>query len=103
MTDNLSRIAEADAAKAAWDRFIAPALATIRADYMAKLTQEAVKPMEGRALQAVQTLSLGLRVTEQIDAQMKSLIVDGQAAQADLDRAGELARMSPEARRFATY
>lgn len=103
MTEPLSRIAEADAAKAAWERFVAPALATIRADYMAKLTGEAVKPMEGRALQVVQNLSIGLRVADQVEAQLKSLIADGQAARADLERAGNVSRLSPEQRRYASY
>lgn len=103
MTDTLARIAEADAAKAAWDRFVSPALATIRADYMAKLTAEATKPMEGRALQAVQNLSIGLRVAEQVEAQMKGLILDGAAAQKDMERASDLARLSPEQRRYAQY
>lgn len=103
MTDALARIADAEAAKAAWERFVAPALATIRADYMAKLTEEAIKPMEGRPLQAVQNLSIGLRITSEIEGQIKALILDGQAAQADADRARTLANMSPEQRRYASY
>jgi hypothetical protein len=103
MTDNLQRIAEADQAKIAWDRFVAPALATMRADYMSKLTDEAIKPMEGRALAAVQSLSLALRVTREVEGQMRALILDGAQAQQDLDRAGKVARMGPEERRFASY
>lgn len=103
MSEPLTRIAESDAAKAAWDRFIGPAFATLRADYMGKLTTEATKPMEGRALQAVQNLSIALRITNEVEAQMKALIADGQAAQADMERSNNIARMSPEQRRYATY
>jgi hypothetical protein len=103
MTEPLARIAEADAAKAAWERFVGPALATVRADYMAKLTDEAIKPMEGRALQAVQNLSIGLRIADLIEGQIRSLMLDGAAAQKELDRASDLARLSPEQRRYAQY
>ncbi|ANC85455.1 hypothetical protein [Sphingomonas sp. NIC1] len=103
MSEALTRIAEAEAAKLAWDRFVAPALATLRADYMAKLTDEAVKPMEGRALTAVQNLSIALRVTREVENQIHSIMMDGKAAQAELTRAGDIARLEPEARRYARY
>lgn len=97
------RIADGEQAKQAWDRFVAPAIAVLRADYMAKLTENAEKPMEGRALAAVQTMSLGLRVTREVENQLKAIILDGQQAQHDLNRAGDLSRMSPEAQRYAKY
>jgi len=101
MSDELERVAQAEQAKVAWNTFIAPALDTIRASYMARLTDEAVKPMEGRVLAAVQSLSLALRVTREVENQLKSIILDGEAARNDLDRAGRLARMGPEERRYA--
>lgn len=103
MTDANQRIADAEAAKQAFERYVAPALATIRADYMLKLTENAERPMEGRALVAVQTMSLALRVTREVEAQLRAVIADGEAARSDIDRAGKIARLSPEERRYAQY
>ena len=103
MTDSLQRIAEAEQAKQAWDRYVAPALSVLRADYMAKLTENAVQPMEGRALAAVQSLSLALRVTKEVEGQMRALMLDGVQAQDDAARASKIANMGPEQRRYASY
>jgi len=103
MTDLNQRIADAEAAKLAWERYVAPALEAIRADYMVKLTENAERPMEGRALQAVQNMSLALRVTREVEAQIKAIMTDGDAARAELGRARRIADLSPEGRRFADY
>lgn len=80
-----------------------PAIEVCRKDYMARLAQEAVKPMDGRPLASVVSLSFGLRVLAVVEEQMQSLIAAGEIAKQEHDRAGALARMTPEARKWATY
>jgi hypothetical protein len=103
MTDPTTRLAEAESAKAAYERFVGPAIGVIREDYTKKLASIAVQPMEGRVLAGVQNLSLALRVLNEVEGQLRALIADAAVARADMDRAGAIARMSPEARRYAEY
>lgn len=103
MTDALQRQAEAEQAKQAWDKYVGPALAVIRGDYMAKLVDYAERPMSGDNLKVVEKMSIAMKVTREVENQLKSLIHDGEAARADIDRAGALARMGTEERRYASY
>ena len=103
MSDVQQRIVEAEQARLAWDRYVGPALGVIRAAYLERLTAEAEKPMEGRALAAVQSLSLAIRVTREVEGQIRSVMFDGEAAKADFAKAGAIARMGPEAQRYAQY
>ena len=103
MSDPLQRQAEAEHARLAWEQFVAPALAVVRADYLGKLTDYAERPMTGDNLKVVEKMAVALKVTKVVEEQLRALIADGDAARADMDRAGTLARMSDEQRRYATY
>lgn len=103
VSDQLQRIEIADQAKIAWTQFVSPSLDVLRADYMGKLAEYAERPMSPDNLKVVEKMALALRVTREVETQMRSLIVDGEVARADLDRAGTIARMPDEQKRYATY
>jgi len=104
MSDDAARLSRAERADASMQEFVGPALATIRSEYLAKLTEIAAKhPMKGEPLAMVEKLSTALKIVDQIDIQMRALIADGDAAKADAARADQMARLSTEQRRYASY
>ena len=104
MTDETARMVRAEQADAAFKQFVGPALAVIRDEYLAKLREiAATRAMVGEPLAMVEKLSTALKIADQIEIQLRALIADGDAAKADAHRAGDMARLSPEAKRYATY
>lgn len=104
MSDEANRMACAERADQAMQEFISPALATIREDYTAKLTDVAAKhPMRGEPLAMVEKLATALKIVDQIEVQMRALIADGDAAKVDASRADQMARLNTEQRRYASY
>jgi hypothetical protein len=75
----------------------------MRADYRAKLVELASRAQDDRTVQGIRNLSMGIRVLDRIEAQMRAVMAEGEAAKRDVARAAELANMSPEARRYANY
>ncbi len=105
MTDTTTdRMNRAQRANEAMVEFIGPALEVMRTDYMDKLRDVAAKhPMRGEPLAMVEKLSTALKIVDQIEVQMRALIADGTVAQADADRASNIARLNTEQRRYAGY
>lgn len=104
MSDAAYRMARADRAQKAHEEFVAPALKVIRDEYLAKLAEIAAKhPMRGEPLAMVEKLSTALKIVDQIEVQIATLIRDGEVAKAEADRAGNIARLSTEQRRYASY
>lgn len=104
MADEAMRMARAERTDAALKDFVGPALSVIRDDYLAKLREVAAKhPMRGEPLAMVEKLSTALKILDQVEVQMTALIADGQQAQAEADRAGKIARLNTEQRRYAGY
>jgi len=94
------RIADGAAAAQAME-FVRPALDVIRADYnkraMELLRQGLTDPVKTAG---AQKLSIALGVIDQVEAQIRAVISDGNIAKASHERASDMARVSEaEARR----
>jgi hypothetical protein len=104
MSDDTARMVRAEQADRVMVEYISPALTVIRDEYMAKLREIAAKhPMRGEPLAMVEKLSTALKITDQIEVQMRSLIADGDVAKAEASRADDMARLTTEQRRYANY
>lgn len=104
MTDEADRVTTGEQARAAWDQFVGPACALLRAEYATKLSKIAgERAMTGEALKQVEKLAMAIKVVDQVEAQIAAVIGDGRTAQADMERAGNMARLSTEERRYAGY
>lgn len=104
MTDAVLRSAQGERAKQALSEFIAPAFTVIRDEYRTKLQEiAATRAMTGEPLMMVQKLATALKIADQVEAQIIALISDGEAANAELDRAGNIARLPAAQRRYAEY
>lgn len=104
MSDETARLARAERADAAMQEFVGPAVATIRNEYVEKLTEIAAKhPMRGEPLAMVEKLSTALKIVDQIEIQMCTLIADGDAVKFEAARADQMARLNTEQRRYANY
>ena len=103
MSETAQRIAEAEQAEAAFKRYVGPALNSLRADYLVKLAELAAQPLNEKVQQGIVNLSLAIRVAGEVEAQMRALMADGTIARQDAHRAAEIARMSPEERKWKNY
>jgi hypothetical protein len=104
VTDETARLARAEQAAQAFNEFVGPALAVIREEYLAKLQDIAsTQAMAGVPLAMVEKLSTAIKITNQIEIQLRALIADGDVAKAELHRAGDMARLSNEQKRYASY
>lgn len=100
--DVITRMAEGEAAQAAFDRFVAPALDALRADAVNKIAKLSVQAMEGRVLAGVQALSHQLRAADEVEKQLRALILDAKVERDAAEREGRQAKMSPEERKWSS-
>lgn len=103
MSDEAIRMARAEQAKQAMERFLAPAFDLVRAEYIEKLADIASRPLTNDLRAAMEKLAVGVKVIDQVRAQITPLVIDGEIARIDNKRATELAEMSTEKRRWALY
>lgn len=103
MTDDATRMARAEQAKAALSGFLDPAFDVCRADYMEKLAEVAAKPLNNDARAAMEKLALAVKVLDQVRGQIFAVVADGTASQADARRADKIADLSVEQRRWARF
>ena len=83
-------------AQSAWDDFIAPACTELRTEYLSALTKLAAnEPWETAK---ITKLAVAQRVIDAVEAHIRSVVLNGKAAQSEIDRAQMIARI-PEAKR----
>lgn len=78
--------------------FIAPAIETIRAEYMEALTRLAAS--EPWRSDKIVKLAIAARVIDAVSAQMRAAMANGQAAQSDINRAREIEDLPAAKRRW---
>lgn len=106
MTDDRTlsdRMVEAEQARDAFDRFMGPALATARADYLTKLADVAARPMSDPIRAGMEKLATGIKVVDEVEAQLRGLMMDGALAQRDARRASRLANLTTEERKWLSF
>src|SRR4051812_32411812 len=80
MTENADRIAIADQAQAAYERFLSPAFAVCREEYAAKLTKLYATVEDAKGERVRTKLALAIRVLDEVEQQIKAVIVGGDVA-----------------------
>lgn len=103
MSEEALRIARAEQARHALDQFLTPAFEQVRADYLEKLAEIAAKPLTNDLRAAMEKLAVGVKVIDQVRAQITPLVIDGEIARIDNNRASDLANMTTEKRRWAQF
>lgn len=104
MTDDTSaRMVEAEQAEQAIRRFLKPALDTLKAEYLIKLADVAAKPMTANLRAGMEKLAIAIKVVDQVSGQLNALILDGNIARQDAERASRIADMTTEQARWASY
>jgi|SRR6478752_1817437 len=103
MTDEALRMARAEQANQALQQFLVPAFDVARAEYLEKLAAIAAKPLTADLRAGMEKLALGVKVIDEVRAQIESLVGDGKFAQADANRARRIAELPTEKRRWANF
>lgn len=95
------RIERARRAKAAYDEFVSPALEEIRNAYGDRIVEIASTELNrDKRTDKLTALSTALRILEQVEGGLQTIIVDGQMAHQSKMRAAEMEQLSPARRRF---
>lgn len=102
MSDEALRMTRAEQNHTAWT-LMAPHFDAIRADYVAGLAAQAVKPMSDTVRQAIEKLAVAIKVLDEVKAQVSASIADGGLAQHDASRAAEMAKLSTEQGRWVKW
>lgn len=101
--DPVTRMARAENAEMALRQWLAPAFDVCRSDYMAKLADIAAKPMTDANRAGMEKLALGVKVIDEVRAQIEAVIADGKVAAHTAQGASRLANMTTEQRRWLDY
>lgn len=93
------RIADAEAARGALDRWLGPAFDVVRADYMEKLASIAAQPLPVHGVAQIEKLAIAVKVVDAVRAQIEAVAQDGKVARHDKTRADKLAETPAYARK----
>jgi hypothetical protein len=95
------QIARAHRAQHALDEFIAPLLAETRDVYAARIVEIASTELGKEArTDKITTLSLAIRILDELEKGINSVLTDGKVARDTALRAEKLEKMSPSERRI---
>jgi hypothetical protein len=95
------RIARSHNAERAWDEFIAPMFADMRNEYLKRMTDVAATELHaGQRADKITSLSVALRVLDNIESGMREAIRDGDIATKEKLRAQNLEGMSDARQRL---
>ena len=98
MTDR-DRAARGHRAAQALDEFVGPAVAAYRATLLARIGDVAVTELNsGARADKLSSLSLALRVADEIEGGIKDMIRDGEYAVEKMSRVEKIERMTPAKR-----
>lgn len=101
MSDAKERIATAERARAAWDEFVEPTLADIKATYAARIVEIASTELSrDKRTDKITALSAAIRIADQIESGLQAVIMDGDIAEKDKLRADKMERMTAPQRRL---
>jgi hypothetical protein len=95
------RVERARRAKMAMDEFFVPAFAVVEQDYAEKMIAVAAST-DPRSPEIIARLANGIKVARQVRGLIEAAIHDGQEAQAKLDRAEKLDKLTPSQRRLVS-
>lgn len=102
MTDETDRMVRAERVANAMT-VIAPYFDACRDSYLDGIAALAIKPMCDNVRAGIEKLAIGVKVLDEVRAQVASSIADGTVAEADTRRASNLASLSTEKRRWAQF
>lgn len=95
---NPDRQARGERARAALAEFLDPAFDVVIGDYMLRLTQIASEtPWES---DKITKLASAAKIAEQVRAQIRAVVADGEVAVADIKRAREIEKLPTARRKF---
>ncbi len=100
MSDIPNRIADAEAARSAMDRWLGPAFDIVRADYLKKLVEVASKPMTADARAGMEKMAIAIKVVDAVQAQIMAVVNDGGVARNEHQYAEQIARIPVEKRKI---
>ncbi len=102
MNDNTAqRMADAQQAKAAMDRWLGPAFEFVEAAYMNRMTEiAATEPWEDKKLRA---LASAVKIAREVRAQIEQVVNDGPVAQSDNQRARQIESIPLEKRKMLGF
>lgn len=101
--DNAMRMAEAEAAELALQRFLRPAFDICRAEYTKNLMTIGAQPMSQATLAGITNLSVALKVLAEAQEQIETIVADGKVAKDGAERASRMAQLTNEQRKWAGY
>ena len=95
------RIERGHRARRAYDEFIGPALQEVRNAYGDRIVEIASTELSrDKRTDKLTALSTALRILEQVEGGLQSVIVDGEMVQKSKLKAAEVEQLSPARRRF---
>jgi hypothetical protein len=99
MTDDLAaRMADAEQAKQAMERWLSPAFDAVLADYLGRLDQLAsTTPWDDKRITKV---AMGVAIAKQVRRQIEAVIADGKVARNEHALASQLEAIPSEKRRI---
>lgn len=102
MSDNhAERMAEAEAARAAWDRFVGPAVKKLTAEYTEVLINAASAPLTNDGRATMEKASLAIKVLDKVQAHLAAIVYDGEAARQQHNFGQQIAQLPAEKKRWA--
>jgi hypothetical protein len=87
---------EAQQAQAALDRYLGPAFAAVEAAYMEKLTNIAAE--NPAAVDSITKLAMAIKISRNVRAQIEAIALGKAEAEAKLDHARQIEKISPHKR-----
>lgn len=85
------RLSEANNAKAALDKYLAPAFTVVEATYARRLTDLAAeKPWEA---EKITKLATALKIARSVRAQIEAIVADGKVAESEIAYAAQIERI----------
>ncbi len=97
---NAERMADAEAARAAWERWVGPVITEMREDCLTKLATIAAKPMTADNRAGMEKIALAIKVYEEVKKQIDVVVADGGVARAGQKRAEQIAAIPVERRKI---
>jgi hypothetical protein len=99
LTDDLAaRMADAEQAKQAMERWLSPAFDVVLADYLGRLDQLAsTTPWDDKRITKV---AMGVAIAKQVRRQIEAVIADGSIARAEYAHSKQIEAIHPERRKI---